>query len=218
MGNPDLEAIKAHQAEFLKELKARKEPYTVSINGVDIVVHPNVFPPVTDSQLLAAHIKVNPGDRVLDLTTGSGVFAVIAGLQGATGSAVDLNPAAVVNASENFRRFGLTMEAIKSDLCDNLPQERFDYIFANGPYTEGEVIEPLQLSFYGAKQFLTRLFSETPAYLKPQGKILITFAEWGELDFFETSAYRNGFTLEMLDRKWSDDRRVYRLYEARIKP
>lgn len=213
----NLEAAKAHQAEFLKELRAIKEPYTVNVNGLDIVVHPGVFPPVTDSQLLASHIRVSSGDRVLDLTTGSGVFAVIAGLQGATGLAVDLNPAAVVNAKENFKHFVVTMEAIESDLFDNVPQERFDYIFANGPYTEGEATEPLQLSFYGAKRFLTKLFSETPSYLKPQGRILITFAEWGELDFFETTAYKNGFTLEVLDRKWSDNRRVYRLYEARVK-
>lgn len=214
----DLEAAQAHQAQFLTELNAKKEPYIVNVQGVDITVHPGVFPPVTDSHLLAAYIKVRHGDRILDLTTGSGVFAVIAGLQGATGLAVDLNPAAVANANENLRHFGVAIKAVESDLFDNVPQERFDFIFANGPYTEGEVTESLQLSFYGAKRFVTKLFSEASNYLKPQGRMLVTFAEWGELNFFEATAYKQSFTLEVLDKKWRDNRRIYRLYEARIKP
>lgn len=175
----DLEAARTHQAQFLEELKSRREPYVVTVQGIDIVVNPNVFPPVTDSQLLVANIKTRLGERILDLTTGSGVFAVLAGLQGATGIAVDLHPDAVRNARENFKRFGVQMVAMESDLFQNIPQEQFDWIFANGPYTEGEVTHPLQLAFYGAKSFKEKLFSKTPDYLKENGQLLITFAEWG---------------------------------------
>ncbi len=213
----DLEAVKADQREFLKELKTKKEPYIVNMGGVDIVVHPGVFPPVTDSELLTAHICVKPGDKILDLTTGSGVSAVIAGLQGATGIAVDINPAAVENANENFKRYGLQIKAFPSDLFENVPLGKYDYIYADGPYTEGEITEPLEYAFYGARQFITRLFSQALPYLKPGGRILITFAEWGELDFFESTAVKNGFLLKVIDKKISKHMRVYRLYEARLK-
>lgn len=212
----DLEAARSHQTQFLQELKAKTEPYTVEVEGISIVVHPNVFPPVTDSKLLAAHIRVNPGDRILDLTTGSGVFAVIAGLQGATGYAADLNPAAVSNAKENFRKLNLPIESVESDMFDNIPHEQFAQIFANGPYTEGDITEPLQLAFYGARRFLTKLFSDAPKFMSPQGRLLVTFAEWGDINFFEETAVNNGFSLNILDKKFSDNRRTYRLYEARL--
>lgn len=214
----DLEAAKAHQAIFLAELKAREEPYTVRVQGVDIVVNPGVFPPTTDSHLLAGYIQVNPGERVLDLTTGSGVFAVLAGLKGGSGVAADLNPAAVVNANENFKRFAVNFEAIKSDLFEKVPKEKFDQVLVNGPYTEGEVTDPLQLAFYGARSYLARFFSSAADYLKLDGKVLITFADWGEVDFLQSTAKANGFSLEVVDKKKSDTSdRMYTLYEARFK-
>lgn len=212
----DQEAARAHQIQFLEELKSRREPYIVTVQGVDIVVNPNVFPPVTDSQLLAAYIKIKPGDSILDLTTGSGVFAVLAGLQGATGIAVDLHPDAVKNANDNFRRFGVDIEAIQSDLFQEVPKEEFDWIFANGPYAEGEVTHPLQLAFYGARSFQEKVFSQAPNYLKPEGKILITFAEWGDVEQFERLAGKNGFNFKVIDKKSSGNQRVYRLYEMRL--
>lgn len=210
----DLEAAKAYQRDFLEDLKARREPYTVAINGVDIVVYPGVFPPVIDSELLASHIHVKSGDRILDLTTGSGVLAVIAGLQGATGIAVDINPTAVENANANFNHYQLQMKAFRSDLFENVPHDTYDYIYVDGPYTEGKITESLEYSFYGARGFLTRLFSEASRFLNPQGKILITFAEWGEVDFLESTAAKNGFLLKVVDKKISSHKRVYRLYEA----
>lgn len=210
----DLEEAKTHQKIFLKKLKAKKKPYRVSVQGIDITVNPNVFPPVTDSQLMASHIKIKPGNRILDLTTGSGVFAVIAGLQGATGIAVDLHRDAVKNANENFKRFKVDIKAIESDLFDNVPREKFDWIFVNGPYTEGEIKEPLQLAFFGAKSFLTRFFKTAPRYLKKDGKILITIAEWGKLDLFEKLAKQNGFFSRIVDKKISDHKRTYWLYKA----
>src|SRR3990167_2051169 len=212
----DLEAARNHQKIFLQGLKDKKEPYLVNVQGVDITVHPGVFPPVTDSQLLASHISVSSGTKVLDLTTGSGVFAVIAGIQGAKGLAADINPAAVVNAKENFERFGVGFKALQSDLFNNVHGGGFDLITVNGPYTEGKVIDPLEHAFYGARRFLTRLFSEASEYLDPEGKMLITFAEWGEVDFLEKTASRNNFTLKFLDKKFSDNKRVYRLYEAML--
>ncbi len=214
----DSEAAKIHQKVFLEELKARKEPYIVTVQGVDITVNPGVFPPTTDSYLLAVHIRSRSGDRVLDLTTGSGVFGVIAGLQGASGLAVDLNPASVANANENFERFAVNFKAITSDLFEKVPKEKFDQILVNGPYTEGEVIDPLQLAFYGARNYLTRFYSCAADYLKPDGKVLITFADWGEVDFLQNTAKTNRFYLKVIGKKKSDTSdRIYTLYEARFK-
>ena len=115
-----IEDIRKHQQAFLEKEKLRKEPAFYTVQGVEIKVNPGVFPPATDSRLLAANIQVSPGIRTLDLTTGSGIFSVIAGLQEASGIAVDINPEAVKNAEENFSRHGVKMKAIQSDLFEKV--------------------------------------------------------------------------------------------------
>ena len=75
-----LKKIRDHQKAFLKKTKARKESLAFFIEGVNIIVNPGVFPPATDTKLLASHIHITPGERILDLTTGSGIFSIIAGL------------------------------------------------------------------------------------------------------------------------------------------
>lgn len=215
-----MEDVRAHQRAFLEALQARTEPYSVAVRGVQLIVFPGVFPPTTDSNLLAEYIVITPGDRLLDLTTGCGTIAVIAGLQGASGVAVDINPKAVSNVEENFRRFRVPMTAIQSDLFSNVPRERFDLIVANGPYieAEGEIIDPLEHAFYGARRYIRALFRGAPAYLKPRGRMLFPFAEWGELRFFEDTVLASGFASKVLGKRTSaDGQRTYRLYELRLK-
>src|SRR5205823_14553431 len=56
------------------------------------VVYPTVFWPSQDSQPLVLHWEIVPGERVLDLCTGSGVIAVMAAYAGArTVRALDTN-------------------------------------------------------------------------------------------------------------------------------
>ncbi|PIN81283.1 hypothetical protein COV11_02290 [Candidatus Woesearchaeota archaeon CG10_big_fil_rev_8_21_14_0_10_30_7] len=208
------EEIREDQNNFLKELKKKKKPYFVDINGVKIILFSDVFLPSTDSKLMIEYIKVSKNDKILDLTTGCGLFSVIAGLQGATGVAVDINPEAVKNANENFKRFDLRFKAVKSDFFQNIPKEKFDYIFSNGPYIEGNVTEPLEYAFFGARKYIDTLFRESSKYLKKNGKMLITFAEWGEIEYFEKTAKNSGYKFRVLGKKSNTDgKRVYRLYE-----
>jgi len=207
--------VRDHTASLVQDVRRRKEPYAVSVAGVDILVHPGVFPPTTDSRLLAAHIQCSAGTRVLDITTGSGVHATIAGLQGASGVAVDFNPAAVENADANFRRFGVQMRTIQSDMFDNVPPEQFDLIVGNPPPYDGIPTDPLLYGVYGGKTYIAKFFAKAGDFLSPKGRILMTCAEWaGNTDFFESAAQDAGFSASAVASRASEDgKRVYRLYE-----
>lgn len=214
----NLTKVIENQSKFLKNLKHKKKPYFVKVNNADILVYPNVFPPTTDTKLLAEYIQIAKYDKILDLTTGSGALAVIAGLQGGKGYASDINPEAVKNANDNFKKYNLNIKAIQSDLFSDIPKEQFDFIIANGPYIEGKITEVLEYAFYGARNYVSRLFKEAPEYLNKNGKLLVTFAEWGDTDFFEQTAKNNGFDFIVLGKKTSADReRVYRLYRLKLK-
>jgi len=192
-----------------------KKPYVKFINGVAITIFPQVFPPTTDTELIAKHVKISRGQKVLDLTTGSGALSVIAGLKGATGIACDINPTATKNAQYNFRQHNVAFRTIKSDLFINVPRVKFDLIIANGPYIEGQVNHPLEHAFFGMKKFTNGIFSELAKYLKPNGKLLISFAGWADIKNFEKTIRRYKLTFKVIGRrKTTDKQRSYILYEV----
>ncbi len=212
----DEKTIRSHQRAFLEQVKARREATAYTVEGVEIKVNPGVFPPATDTRLLASYIKTKPGERTLDLTTGAGVFAIVAGLQGATGVAADINPAAVENARENFSRHNVQMKAVQSNLFENIPQEQFDQIFANGPFFDGEITDPLDYACYGARAFIEGLFSAIPTRLKKDGKLLIVMSAWSDLQHFKETAKRSRLLTTLIATRNSDDgERTYNLYEVR---
>lgn len=214
----DISNIRAHQKAFLAKAKEQKEVSVYTIEGIKIAVYPGVFPPATDTKLLASHIRLKPGERILDVTSGAGVFSVIAGLQGATGIAVDINPKAVINSEENFKKYNVQIMAIRSDLFQYVPKEKFDYIFANGPFFEGNITDPIDYACYGARKFLTDLFQNLKNHLKSSGKLLIVVSEWSDLDFFITKVKSNNLESRLVATRESDDgERRYRLYEIRLK-
>lgn len=211
------EEIKAHQRAFLDSVKSRIEPITYDVEGIDITVNPGVFPPATDTKLLASHIHVQPGVRTLDVTSGAGTFSVIAGLQGASGVAVDINPAAVRNSEENFKKYGVDMLAIKSDLFENVPDESFNYIYANGPFFEGDISDPLDYACYGAISFIERLLKELHSRLKPDGELLIVLSAMSDLKHFNKTLTSNNLDSSLIHMRLSDDgQRQYNLYSVKL--
>jgi release factor glutamine methyltransferase len=209
--------IKKHQEDFLNKAKARKTPVNFNVEGIDVVVNPGVFPPATDTKLLVANIHTKKGERIIDLTTGSGSAAIAAGLQGASGLAADINPEAVKNANQNFKKHNVQIEVIESNLFEAVPPEYFDQMFANGPFFEGYITDPMDYACYGARMFIESLFSGLKNYLKIDGKLLIVMSAWSDLEHFKKTSKKNGLKTKMIATRKSDDKeRTYHLYEVKI--
>lgn len=213
-----IEETLKHQRAFLNKIKARKELETFVLGGVEIEVNPGVFSPATDTKLLAANVDTGKGMRFLDMSTGSGGVAVIAGLTGASGIAIDINPKAVINARRNVKRYKVLVNVVESDMYTKIPSEKFDRIYANGPFAEGEITEVLDRACYGARDYTQRLFFGMKNYLKTDGKALVVFPEWAEIDFFEKCIRDNDLSFRISAKRSSDDgQRIYRLYEVKTK-
>ena len=90
--------------------------------------------PTTRMALDALVTSVRPGQRVLDLGTGSGVLAIAAARAGAaTVVATDIDPVAVETARRNAERNGVAavVEVSAAELADLRAGERFDLVVAN---------------------------------------------------------------------------------------
>jgi release factor glutamine methyltransferase len=218
MKTPDY--VGGDREEFLKRM-LKPEPYTINFLGYDIVVLPQVFLPSTPSEVIAKFMQIKNGTRIIDVGTGTGILALIAGLKGGVGYATDINSNAVKNARLNLDKYGISgIQTIESDLFSNIPPETFDLITFNRPFWDsydGKRMEhAVELGFSDPTgKVLPNFLDQSRDYLNNNGRILISTAEWEDLSQVEKTFQQFGYMHKMLGRLASrrDERRVYRAYE-----
>ena len=209
--------VTERQSEQQRASKAAgTEKQFVACHGLDFLVHAGVFPPRHDTALLIASMPAVEGLSVLDLGTGCGAIAIHAARRGARGVlALDINPAAVANAAENAERHGLgqVVECHASDVFEAVPEgARFDLVAANLP---GRSLQAPDLTAQAQWDtgFRThrRFFAEVRRYLAAEGRIVMTKANYPEINDALRLAQDAGFAAEILAREPmpGDDPRVY---------
>jgi release factor glutamine methyltransferase len=112
-----------------------------TLRGLKVTVLPGVLDPTWffSSEVLvdALDREVRPGDRVLDLGTGTGI-AALAAMRGGAGAVVatDIDPVAVACAQANLEQIVATdRPAVRQgDLFDPVAGERFDVVAFNPPW------------------------------------------------------------------------------------
>ncbi|HUU85154.1 MAG TPA: ChbG/HpnK family deacetylase [Phycisphaerae bacterium] len=96
--------------------------------------------------------QVQPGQRVLDVGTGSGILAICVAKAGHQVEAADVSNAAVCNAVTNAAGNGVGFECYRSDLLESV-EGRFDLIAFNPPYN----FRPDNFASNVAKNLLRRI-------------------------------------------------------------
>jgi release factor glutamine methyltransferase len=151
---------------------------------VRLVTPPGVFRPISDTWLLADALDgqdLAPGARVLDLCSGSGALAVRAALPGPREvTAVDVSRRAVATIRLNAALNGVRVRALRGDLLEAVPGERFDAIVSNPPYVPAPSDDlpargPARAWDAGrdGRALLDRICMQAPARLLPGGVLLV---------------------------------------------
>lgn len=86
------------------------------------------------SRTLASLAAYQPGQRVLDLGTGSGIHAILAALAGARVTATDISQPALELAEFNADLNGAKIDLREGSLFEPVAGERFDVIVSNPPF------------------------------------------------------------------------------------
>jgi release factor glutamine methyltransferase len=149
---------------------------------VRLVTLPGVFRPISDTWLLADTLDgevLEPGARVLDLCSGSGALAVRAARR-ASVTAIDVSRRAVATIRLNAVLNGVEVRALRGDLFEAVPGERFDAIVSNPPYVPAPSDDlpargPARAWDAGrdGRALLDRICERAPEHLAPGGVLLV---------------------------------------------
>jgi release factor glutamine methyltransferase len=161
--------------------------------------------PETEHLVEAALAHIRPGDRVLDVGTGSGAIAVSLALESdARVVGCDLSAAALRVASMNALRLGAAVDWLVSDLASALAEQSIDVLVSNPPYVprvdepglqrEVREWEPHLALFAGPTglEIYERLIEQSRLVLRPGGRLLfeLGYNSLGPVEAMLSSGWR----------------------------
>lgn len=204
--------------ESLKRWRDQKEPRQFDIDGLKIKVLANVFPPKTDSVLLAQSVDIKKGDIVLDTCAGSGIQAVYLAKIKKVGRvySCDISDYAIENIKLNAEINGVSdkIEVIKCDVFPKL-DIKYDVIMANPPYTDYEAKDILERSLWDKGNTVVKtILTKGRDYLKKGGKMYLSWANFADFSFFESLAKDSGWKYKVI-AKGSNDPKYNRTVDPR---
>lgn len=155
--------------------------------GLDFIVTPDVLCPRQDTEILVEEAlkKIRPGDRLLDVCTGSGciILTLLHFAEECTGTALDLSENALQVARRNAENLGIACSFVHSDLFEKI-EGMYDVIVSNPPYIATKEIETLEpevrdfeprMALDGMEDglfFYRKIIRESGKYLNPGGWLL----------------------------------------------
>ncbi len=177
--------------------RAAREPLqyilgSQSFMGFPFRTDPRALIPRNDTEALCEEAlrHLRPGDRALDLCTGSGALAVALKklCPGARVVASDRSADALALARENADALGAEVEFRQGDLFAPVAGERFQLVVSNPPYVpetlrgrlQAEVErEPALALFAGPDglRFYRRIAREAPGHLAPRGRLILEIGD-----------------------------------------
>lgn len=157
----------------------------------------DVYDPGEDSYLLveAALKEAKPGDRVLEVGTGSGVVSLFVQGLAASVVATDISPIACRNARLNG------VQVVRTDLYSGICG-LFDLVIFNPPYLptvpEEQLGSWLNRAFDGGltgRREIERFVKDIDRILAPRGRILTVVSSITGIDETEALFKENGFRM-----------------------
>jgi release factor glutamine methyltransferase len=149
------------------------------------------------------------GKKTLDIGTGSGLIAIFTAKKGAISTAIDINPKAVVTASQNATLNAVNVEVLESDLFEKLPPQQFDYLLINPPYYPKKPKNISENAFFAGEnlEYFEKLFFGMKPYLAPNAKIWMILSEDCDLKTISWIAKKQNFSIEKIHKshKWGEE-------------
>lgn len=188
--------FKLNAEEIFEDVIKLEGEKSVSIEGIEFVVHPNVYPSdkFRTTSFVLKNIQSYFKDKtVCDMGCGLGVVGQFALQHGAKRIVqADINPFAVENAKKNkelHESINTETSIFQSDCFDNVPKQIFDIIVWNMPFHTNPIVfkNPLEHAFNDPNfQSLKKFLSQIPNYSHENTLTFIAFSNKGDIEGIES--------------------------------
>lgn len=180
---------------------------TFSHEGITLKILPEVFHPglFYSTKFLIRYLReFNLKNKLLlELGAGSGLISFLAEKKGAVVTATDLSDQALKGLQQNRDALSSHLRIFKSDVLDQLPAEKFDFIIINPPYYPKAVKEEWQLAWNCGErhEFFVKLFSRLVEFVHADSKVLMVLSEDCDIFTIRNLAQQSGWELAERTRK-----------------
>ncbi len=188
--------LKLYKIYFLYKRKKQ-----ATLLGNPFLTDPLVFHPtllistkVFVKYLLQLDLK---NKKILDMGTGSGAIGIFAAINGASVIAADINPSAVELTKKNAVLNNVSITVYLSDLFNNIPANKLDYIFFNIPFYPKNASTLFEKAFNAGENYETVQKFSTQAinYLAPDGQLIIIFNEDSDKEKIVSFFVKDGYEI-----------------------
>ncbi len=188
-------------------------------------IYPTVFNPASyiSSKIFTDFIQELHLENkvILDMGCGSGIISIVCAKHGAKCVAVDINAECVKAAEENIlsNKVSESVKVFQSDLYSKIEtSQRFDYIFFNPPYWEGEPANDFERAFKGGVKLevIKSFAGNSKQYLNPNGKIYLILSDQVDIRLVEKYFDESGFEFNLVKtiKKFAE---TFYIYESFVK-
>ncbi len=190
---------------------------TYTYQNIKATIKPGVFHPgwFFSTRLLLDFLKnfSLQNKSFLEPGAGSGLISVYAAQKGARVTALDISQAAVQSIRLNAAQNHVAVNVIESDLFQNLPAQRFDYIIINPPYYKDDPKDEREFAWYcGAHlEFFYGLFRQLSSYTHENSCVYMVLSDECDITGIMQLARQYGFTLIKVFEKqlWWEKNFIY---------
>jgi release factor glutamine methyltransferase len=188
-----------------------------SYKGIAVTVFPGVFHPgfFFSTKLLLKYLeKVELTKKyVLELGAGTGLISMFAARRGGFVTASDISLTAVYNIEKNVKMTDANVEVVHSDLFDDVPNRRYDYIIINPPYYKKTPGSEKEFAWFGGDdfQYFRKLFTQLGNNVYENTNVIMVLSDEADLEMIKSIATENKFQMKEVFHKktWGENHFIY---------
>lgn len=192
---------------------------TYKYKDIVIKVLPDVFHPglFFSTKILLKYLndKKLIGNSLLELGAGTGLISVFCAKKEAVVTATDINGTSIKNIEQNAVDNSVSINIFHSDLFNDIPEQKFDWIIINPPYYPKDPRDEYGLAWFCGSdfRFFTKLFDQLVLYSNVSTNTIMILSEDCDIKKISDIAQSKSFTLYEIKRmrKWSEWNYLYRI-------